>query len=80
MRERITHRVGEFESKAWMPLCEPIVNGSDFICGLAYDLEIANDRILNKRTFNESRAIKSFDIGFDARDGDDDMLDIVENP
>jgi hypothetical protein len=55
-------------------------NVPDFVCGLANNFEIANDRILNKRTFQKSLAIEFLGIGLDARDGDDDMLDVVADP
>src|SRR5271155_2489594 len=63
-----------------MPLREAGVNCPDLIGGLAYDLEIANDRVLNERRFEKRGTVEPFDIRFDARDRDNNMLDVVVDP
>src|SRR5271168_1676520 len=51
----------------------------NFTCGLADDLEIADNGILNERTPIESRQVEAFHIGFDALNSRNDVLDIILN-
>jgi hypothetical protein len=77
VNRRIAHAIGEVEPQLRVTLGESGIGNLNLVGGLADDLEIADDGVLNERVVLERRLVEAVNIAFDPLVRAKNMLDII---